>query len=111
MKFRKGFVTNSSSSSFIVQNLSNRTLNNEDIAKMMETEFLEYQKSIWCDDNKTFEDFIVDSKSTPFVLKPNESTEIECGDHSDDGLFENTIHYLDDIKHKDFSIEFKESHH
>ena len=39
MKIRKGFVTNSSSSSFIVQNLSDKVLGNEDIARMMEDEF------------------------------------------------------------------------
>lgn len=111
MKFRKGFVTNSSSSSFIVQNLSDKVLGNEDIARMMEDEFNNFKENWWGGEDKTFEDFILDSNNQPFLLGPNEKVEIECGDHSDDGLFENVIHFSDNIYHKDFSITFSQNHH
>lgn len=111
MKFRKGFITNSSSSSFIVTNLSNEVLTNEDMARMMEQEFNRYQQYGWCSNDDTFDKFILSSNTHSFLLGPNESVTIECGDHPSDGLFENVIHLNSNINHKDFSIEFNESHH
>lgn len=111
MKFRQGFVTNSSSSSFIVLNKSNKILGNEDIARMMEDEFNDYKNNIWGNKEATFEEFVLSSNGHPFLLGPGESTIIECGDHYDDGLFENVIHLKDDIYKEDFSITFHESHH
>lgn len=109
MKFRTGFVTNSSSSSFIIHNKSQKILGNEDIARMMEHEFESYKK--WMGGDYSFEDFVLSSNSQPFLLGPDEKVRIECGDHVEDGLFENVIHYEDNIYCSDFSIEFDESHH
>lgn len=99
MKKRYGFVTNSSSSSFIIKNNSNETMTSEDIAR------------------KFFEKIIEDAIGR-FELEPGESIEYECGDHSYDGAFENFIHnefgYYGSswlYENDDVSINFGESHH
>jgi hypothetical protein len=92
-------VTNSSSSSFIISNNTDKSMTSEEIAR------------------KLFEKIIEDSKDR-FVLKPGESIKIKCGDHVDDGAFENFIHcefgswgdsYLYDCN--EISINFGESYH
>ena len=95
MKVRKDFVTNSSSSSFIISNNSNEVLTSEDIAR------------------KLFENIIEDAKDR-FILGLGDSIIYECGDHPDDGAFEMFIHNIYDKYHfkcDDISIEFHESHH
>lgn len=99
MKFRSSFVTNSSSSSFIITNKSNEVLSSEEIAK------------------KLFEKIIEDSKDKFNELEPGESVEIVCGDHLyDDGPFEYFIHnvldwYKEVFHTDDVTIEFSESYH
>lgn len=99
MKLRHDFVTNSSSSSFIISNNSNEFMTSEDVAR------------------KLFEKIIEDAKDR-FELEPGESIEYECGDSYYDGAFENFIHsafcgwgctsaYENDY----VTIEFGESHH
>lgn len=99
MKTRHDFVTNSSSSSFIITNNSQETLTSEEIAR------------------KFFEAIIEDAKDR-FTLEPEQSIEYECGDSIYDGIFENFIH--DEFggwgnknlyRNKDVSVEFFASHH
>ena len=61
---------------------------------------------------------IIEDAKDRFVLEPGQSINLECGDHGDDGAFENFIHsefgswgdsYL--YGTDDVSIEFEESHH
>lgn len=99
MKVRKDFVTNSSSSSFIITNNTDETLTSEEVAR------------------RFFEKIIEDAKNR-FTLNPGESIEIECGDHYDDGAFENFIHkefagwWVDDCYvNEDVTVKFGKSHH
>ena len=98
-KYRLGFVTNSSSSSFIITNKSGETLTSKEIIM------------------KLFEGIIEDADDR-FILEPGYSVLIECGDHPDDGLFENFIHDTfggwsnEQLYENEYvEIEFDESHH
>lgn len=99
MKTRSDFVTNSSSSSFIITNRSGKTLTSEEVMR------------------KLFEKIIEDSKDR-FTLEPGESIIVECGDHLDDGYFESFIHHefsgwsMEELfNNEDVTVEFNESHH
>lgn len=99
MKTRTDYVTNSSSSSFIISNNSDKTMTSEEVAKKM------------------FEKIIEDAKDR-FELLPGESIDYECSDHYDDGEFECFIHnafgawgYSSVFENDEVSITFAESHH
>lgn len=98
-KCRQDFVTNSSSSSFIITNNSNEHLTSREVIM------------------KLFEKILEDAEGR-FELAPGESISYECGDHDDDGAFENFIHnefggwFPSSLYEScDVNIEFKESHH
>ena len=73
MKIRTDFVTNSSSSSFIITNKTDKRLTSEEVTL------------------KLLEKIINDSKGR-FTIEPGKSIDIVCGDNNEDGPFENFIH-------------------
>lgn len=97
MKARLDYVTNSSSSSFIITNHSNEELTSEDVVR------------------KLFEKVLEDAKDR-FILSPGESISITCADH-DGGEFENFIHEVFSgfcgftPKSDAVTVEFEKSNH
>lgn len=103
MKIRLDFVTNSSSSSFIITNNSNETIDKYDFARML------FEKLY-----KDVENFCMPT------LAPGESCEVECTDHPDENALETYIHNNFDsdwwqpgkyFMSDKIKIEYHESHH
>lgn len=95
----KDFVTNSSSSSFLITNNSDETMTSKDIAMALLSK-------------------IIEDADGRFILAPGESIRYECGDHEDDGAFENFIHSgfsgwgcSERYGNGDVSVDFLESNH
>lgn len=113
MKFRSDFVTNSSSSSFIIINNTDYPMTSCQFAAKM------FEKGHDIENFEYSADEVIASAADMFVLEPHESREIECED-SYENLFETYVHnhlgdddwygsrkYLSD----DISVYFLESHH
>ncbi len=132
MKVRNSFVTNSSSSSFLITNVSDEPKKITDFIKLIEDDIRkEYheRRDIWEEDGKdnwftntypTFKEYFEKAlkdaeKLYDKELEPNEDIVKECGDHQDDdGLAEYFIHahnWLDSDYSRDFYIIEIESHH
>ena len=110
MKFRNDFVTNSSSSSFIIVNNTDSPMTSYQFAAKM----FEFGQ---VDSNFGYStDEIISSAKDMFVLEPHSSMEIECADDYEN-LFETYIHneieYYDARKliSDDIDVYFHESHH
>lgn len=101
MKNRLGFVTNSSSSSFIIRNKTDRTMTSKQVAQELVDKIL-----------GRYAEVIKDAEGR-FEIAPHDEIIIECGDHSGDGAFECFIHNEVewDDETENVSVEFYESHH
>lgn len=90
MKKRKGFVSNSSSSSFIITNKTDKDLTFVDFVNEnphMVVDFVDYYD--WYD--YTFEDFLGSANSNDTIIPANSSDEYEFSDNGGDVL-ENVLH-------------------
>lgn len=97
MKKRFDYVTNSSSSSFIIRNNTDEYMSSEEVARSLLAKILE------------------DAKDKFAEIPPHSEIRLECGDGDEDGAFENFIHNEVDKWWSNgdgrATVEFEESHH
>ena len=97
MKIRKGFVTNSSSSSFIITNTSNKDISPEEMVMSF------------------FEKILEDARNNYgwISIAPKCSIRLECTDHNDESESEAFIHNLNcsSLTSDKVVVTLEESHH
>jgi hypothetical protein len=112
MKTRLGFVSNSSSSSFIITNKTDQEKTLIDLLKELE----ETAKTIFDEYNGyTIDDYygvgigMLEKEHDKFIWKPKESKNIEMYDSNCVGMVFDVNRLNEDTV--SFSVEFQESHH
>jgi len=101
MKIRNGFVSNSSSSSFIVKNKTNETKTIKDFA--METSFFIKQFNEIYDYEYTVDEFMSGIDQYRYIWRPGEELEVIFGD--EDGVVMGQIYdYM--LRKSDYSKSF-----
>lgn len=97
MKYRQGFVTNSSSSSFLIVNHTDEIMTMKDVV-------MSFVENAIKDAEENFE---------WYELGPGESITLECTDHRDESEFEAFIHGLhwNNLYSDKVTVSLKESHH
>lgn len=140
MKYRTSFVTNSSSSSFLITNKTSNRLSSEEIAKKLAYKYTELrqdrenwyieavreaepeelgekvQELIDFLEETNYQKYLKDADFTLNTLNGFASQEIECGDNFRDNMFEAAVHdlYSWDGEYENFGtieVTFLESHH
>lgn len=90
MKIRNGFVTNSSSSSFIIRNTSSKDKTLEDF--IQENKWLYDEDNSYLKDEVSFDQVLEDARSHDIVFYPGKDTEVVCTDHYSESAAEAIIH-------------------
>ena len=121
MKVRNGFVSNSSSSSFVVTNKTDENLDYSELVRDLRYIIDQYNMNYGLYPYTAFTDeqhlnFIESAKSAKYIFKANSSIDVSFGDH--DGNFSDTVvscaldfTLRDDFESGRFVVKFVESNH